>query len=241
LVEEARAAGVTRFLTIATQHKEFADTLEFSQQQQGVFCTYGIHPHHAGEEGLSDLELSKEIEQAAAEPEVIGLGETGLDYHYNHAPKVAQQHSFELHLKMAQQVGLPVVVHTREAEEDTMRLIDRALKRGPLTLVLHCFTGSSTLADFAVERGIFFGLGGVLTFKKSDALRAIAARIPENLILLETDSPYLAPIPCRGKPNRPAWLTHIATCLANVRDMSTGEIARITTENFERAFPKGGE
>jgi TatD DNase family protein len=236
LVQEAKEAGVTRLLTIATQHREFADILLFSQQQKGVFCTYGIHPHHAGEEGLSDSELAEAMRQAAREPKVIGLGETGLDYHYEQAPRAAQQHSFQLHLRLAQEVGLPVIIHTREAEEDTMRLVDQALAKGPLTLIFHCFTGSSTLADFAIERGIYFGFGGVLTFKKSDALRDIAARVPEGLMLLETDSPYLAPVPYRGKQNRPAWIIHTAACLAEVRGVPADDVARVTTENFEKVF-----
>ncbi|MDD9911804.1 MAG: TatD family hydrolase [Alphaproteobacteria bacterium] len=237
LVANAQAENVNTLLTIGTTHRSFAEMHAFTTEQEGVFCTYGIHPHYAGGE-LEPQALAQEIRKAAQLTKVVGLGESGLDYHYDNAPRDKQKESFRVHLELAQELDLPLVIHSRDAEEDTIALLEEALSRGVLQAVIHCFTSKKILADFAIKNGLYLGATGVITFKKSQELRDIFAEVPNNLLLIETDSPYLAPVPYRGKPNQPSYVPYVAECLAEARGQSLQEVAEITSANFLRLFPK---
>ncbi|MFZ2620549.1 MAG: TatD family hydrolase [Alphaproteobacteria bacterium] len=242
LINEAQQAGVGTMLTICTLSSEWPKIQAMLDAQPNVFGTFGVHPNHVGEEKLGDKALWEMAQMAAKHPKCVGLGEAGLDYHYNFAPKALQQKRFAQQLEWAWELGLPLVIHTREAEDDTMKMVDAALAKAseskPLTLIFHCFTSSQKLADFGIERGIYFGATGVLTFNNSDELRATFATIPATQLLVETDSPYLAPMPFRGKQNRPAWVVKVAERLAKERDTTLQAVADVTTQNFLRAFPK---
>ena len=237
LVANAKQENVKTLLSICTTNAEFPTIHEHTMAEEGVYCTYGIHPHHAGEE-LNPQELEASIRQAVKLPKVVSLGEAGLDYYYDHAPKDVQKEIFRTHLKLAQELDLPLVIHSRDAEEDTIMLLAEAINRGPLKAVIHCFTSKPNLADFAVEHGLYLGATGVITFKKSQDLRDIFARMPLERILIETDSPYLAPTPYRGKPNQPAYVVHVAECLAEVRGIPIKEVAEQTTRNFFTLFDR---
>jgi TatD DNase family protein len=174
-------------------------------------------------------------------PKVIGIGETGLDYYYNNAPATAQKRSFEMHLEAARAADMPVIIHTRDAEDDTMHMLDNALKQGPLKLLFHCFTSSARLAAYAVERGIYVSASGIITFKKSEDLRKAFALVPMELLLVETDAPYLAPEPHRGAVNEPAHTKWVAQKLAEVKEVPLETLAEATTQNFFKLFPKANK
>ncbi len=235
MVINAKKSGVNVMLSVCTIHKEFAEIQQFAQKHEGVYCTYGVHPHHAGEE-MPLEELEKEIRKAVQQSKVVALGEAGLDYFYEHSPRDIQKEVFRLHLKMAQELNVPLVIHSRNAEEDTIEILEEAFARGPLRGVIHCFTSKKILADYAVEKGLYIGATGVITFKKSQDLRDIFAKVPDNLLLIETDAPYLAPVPHRGKANEPAFVVHVAECLAEIRGQSLEYIAKKTTDNFYNLF-----
>lgn len=236
IVDRARAAGVVRMMNIGTTYREFPKVLTTAEVFDDVWCTVGVHPHHAAEEGenLSTDDLIK----LAAHPKVVGIGETGLDYHYDHSPRDRQQESFRQHLRAAVELGLPVVVHSREAEEDTAKILREESAGGKLTGVMHCFSSKRVLAEDALALGFYISLSGILTFKKAEDLRAIARDVPIDRLLLETDSPYLAPEPYRGKPCEPAYIVNTARVLAEVKGVDLDTIARQTTENFFRLFAK---
>jgi TatD DNase family protein len=195
----------------------------------------GVHPHHAGEEGLSGPEP---LLEAASDPRVVAIGESGLDYYYDYAPRAAQATSFRAHIAAARLTGLPLVVHTRDADDDTMAILEEEMGKGTFGAVIHCFSSSRRLAERAVASGFYLGIGGILTFNRSDQLRAIVADMPLDRLLLETDAPYLAPVPKRGKTNEPAFTAYVASRLAEVMQRGVAEIEARTTENFHRLFAK---
>jgi len=242
VIERARDAGVGRLVTICTRPSRLDATLAIARAHDDVFAAVGVHPHEAAEEGDITAEA---LEALAAERKIVGIGETGLDYFYDHSPRAAQQASFRTHMRAARRTGLPLIVHTRDADEDTVALLREGASdgqagagAGPLRGVIHCFSGGPELARASVELGFYISFSGILTFKKSDALRAIAAEVPMDRLLVETDSPYLAPVPRRGKRNEPAYVAHTAAVLAEVKGVGAAEIAERTTANFFALFDK---
>ena len=235
VVERARKARIGRMVTIGTRVRRFDEVRAIAERFEDVYCSIGTHPHHASEEpdvGVAD------IVKAASHPKVVAIGEAGLDYFYKNSPPEAQAKSFRAHAAAARETGLPLVIHTREADEDIARLLEEETGKGPLTAILHCFTGGPALARRAVAMGHYVSFSGILTFKKSEALRAIAAELPEDRILVETDAPFLAPEPWRGKRNEPAYVAETARVLAATRGVAPERIAEATTANFFRAFAK---
>jgi len=235
VVPRARAAGVGGMLTISTRLSTFGTTLALAERHDGVWCSTGVHPHQAGEEGPAS---AAPLIANAGHPKVVAIGEAGLDYHYDFSPREAQADGFRRHIEAAQTTGLPLIVHTREADEDTMKMLVEGLERAPFGCVIHCYSSSPWLGREAAARGLYLGIGGILTFKRSDELRATVAELPRKLILLETDAPYLAPMPHRGKRNEPAYVAHVAEVLAGVWDTDIDTVARVTTDNFFRLFAK---
>lgn len=235
VVARAKAAGVGRIVTISTRMKRRADLIEIAERFPDVFCSIGTHPHNAHEE--LDVTIGQ-IVRWTDHPKVVAIGEAGLDYHYDHSPREAQGQGFRNHIAAARETGLPLVIHSREADADMARILEQEMGKGAFPAVLHCFTAGRELAERAIELGLFISFTGIVTFKKSDALRAIAASLPADRFLVETDAPYLAPAPHRGKRNEPAYVVETAKVLAEVRGVSFDELARQTTDNFFRLFRK---
>lgn len=235
VVARARAAGVGTLVTICTRLSEFERVAAIAARFPDVYCTVGVHPHDAGEEGQ---ETPERLIELAAGDKVVGIGETGLDYYYDNSPREAQRRSFRAHIAAARETGLPLVVHSRDAEDDTARILEEGAAEGAFPGVIHCFTSGPALAKAALELGLYISLSGVVTFKNAEALREIARTLPLERILVETDSPYLAPVPKRGKPNEPAYVVHTAAFLAELLGLAPDELARLTTENFFRLFAK---
>ena len=235
VVGRARAVGVGRMVTISTRVKQQDKLRGIAERFDDVFCSVGTHPHHADEE--PDVSAD-DLVRLTDHPKVVAIGEAGLDYHYDNAPRDAQERGFRTHIAAARATGLPLVIHAREADDDVARFLEQETEKGAFPAVLHCFTGGRDLAMRAVALGHYVSFTGILTFKNSQALRDIAAELPADRILVETDAPYLAPNPHRGKRNEPSFVTETARTLAAARGVSTDEIARQTTENFFRLFSK---
>jgi TatD DNase family protein len=235
VMARARAGGVGHVLTISTRVRRHDGVLAIAERFPCVTCSVGTHPHHAGEE--PDVTVAELVERAA-HPKVVAVGEAGLDYHYNFGPREAQEQGFRRHIAAARETGLPLVIHSRSADEDTARILEEETGKGAFPAVLHCYTGGMDLARRGIALGCYVSFSGILTFRKSDELRAIAAALPPERILVETDAPYLAPGPWRGKRNEPAYVAETARVLADIRGVSAAEIARQTTENFLRLFRK---
>ncbi|KIZ37374.1 MULTISPECIES: TatD family hydrolase [Rhodopseudomonas] len=235
LVARAHAAGVARMVTISTRVRRLPELLAISERFPNVYCSVGTHPHHVDEE---DGIPAEELIELTRHPKVVALGEAGLDYFYDHGSPEAQARGFRAHIAAARATGLPLVIHTREADVDCGKILEDEMAKGPFRAVLHCYTGGRDLALQAIDLGLSIGFTGILTFKKSQALRDLAAELPADRILVETDSPYLAPGKFRGKRNEPSYVVETAKVLAEVRGVSLDEIARQTTQNFFRLFSK---
>lgn len=238
IVARARAAGVSTMVTICTRLSRFDDVRAIAERYDGVWCSVGVHPHEADEEGAAATPAA--LGALAAEPLVVGIGETGLDYYYEHSSKAAQQASFRAHIAAARSTGLPLIVHTRDADEDTAAILHEEYRNGPFKGVIHCFSTSRELAEKAIEIGMYISLSGIVTFRRAEALRDIVRDLPTERLLVETDSPYLAPVPKRGKRNEPAFVAHTAAAVAALKEMSVARLAAVTTENFFRLFGKVG-
>ena len=235
VVARAQAAGVAAMVTISTRMRRFHQILAVAERFPNVYCSVGTHPHNAHEE----LDIgTAEIVRMSAHPKVVAIGEAGLDYHYKHSTPEAQAQGFRNHIAAARETGLPLEIHTREADADTLKILEEEHAKGAFPAILHCFTGGRELAMRAVDLGLYVSFSGVVTFKKTEALREIARDVPLDRILLETDAPFLAPSPYRGKTNEPSYVVHTATALAEIRGTSLDEIARATTDNFFRLFTK---
>src|SRR5262247_3439529 len=235
IVGRARAAGVGRMVTISTRIKRRDGLLAITERYPDVFCSIGTHPHYAHEE----LDIGvEEIVRFTEHGKTVAIGEAGLDYHYDFSPRDAQERGFRNHIAAARATGLPLVIHSRDADDDMARILEEEMRKGPFKAVLHCFTGGRTLGERAIALGLSISFTGIITFKKSDELRAIAGALPSDRILVETDAPYLAPGRHRGKRNEPAFVTETAKVLAETRGVSTDELARQTTDNFFRLFSK---
>jgi TatD DNase family protein len=235
IVARAAEAGVGRMVTISTRVRRLGELIAIAERFPNVYCSVGTHPHHADEEdGISPAELV----ELTGHPKVVALGEAGLDYFYDNGSPDAQARGFRAHITAARLTGLPLVIHTREADDDCRRILEEEIAKGPFRAVLHCYTGGRELAMSAIALGLSISFTGILTFKKSDALRDLAAELPADRIMVETDSPYLAPGKFRGKRNEPAYVVEVAKVLADVRGISLAEISRQTGENFFRLFSK---
>jgi TatD DNase family protein len=235
-VARARAAGVGLMVTIGTRLGEQAATVrQIADTHAGVFATVGIHPHNAGEREPPGVD---EILREADHPRVIGIGESGLDYFYDKAPRPAQAESFRRHIAAARVSGLPLVIHARDADADMAAILTEETERGEFPFLLHCFSSGAELARTAIRLGGHVSFSGILTFPKSEENRAISAEMPADRILVETDSPYLAPVPLRGKRCEPAFVVHTAAKLAAVRGMAPAALAELTTANFHRLFQR---
>lgn len=235
IVARAHAAGVKQMITISTRVKKFPDILAIAEAYPSVFCSVGTHPHNA------DEELDVTIEELVAlsrHPRVVAIGEAGLDYFYDNAPREAQAIGLVNHIAAARETGLPLVIHSRSADEDMAAILTEETGKGAFPFLLHCFSSGPELARIGVELGGYVSFSGILTFPKSEELREIAKTVPLERMLVETDAPYLAPKPFRGKRNEPAYVAHTASVLAETVGVSVDEIARITTENALRIFSK---
>ncbi|MEE9589181.1 MAG: TatD family hydrolase [Hyphomicrobiaceae bacterium] len=235
LVARAEAAGVEILVSISTRIAHFDELLETIAPYPNVYCSIGTHPHHADKELGVPVERIVELSE---HPRVIAIGEAGLDYHYDNSPRKAQAEGFRRHIAAARETGLPLVIHTREADEDTASILEEEMSAGPFSAVLHCFTAGRDLAERGLALGLYVSFSGVITFKNSDELRAIARDVPMERLLVETDAPFLAPVPHRGKRNEPAFVRHTAECLAEVKGVSLDQLAEATTENFFRLYTK---
>jgi TatD DNase family protein len=231
----AHAAGVGACVTIGTKLATFPKTLAVAERYDNVWCSVGVHPHDAATEPLTDAAV---LVEHTKHLKVIGIGETGLDYYYDKSPRAEQATNFLVHIDAAQETRLPLIVHTRDAEDDTIAMLEEKMKRAPFTGVLHCFSGTAKLAEAGLRLGLYVSASGIITFKTAEALRDIFRDVPMDRLLVETDSPYLAPIPHRGKRNEPSFVTHTAALLASLKRVSPEEIAARTTENFFRLFQK---
>jgi TatD DNase family protein len=235
VMARARAAGIDRLVTISTRVRRQPALLAITERFPDVYCSIGTHPHYAHEE--ADVSLAELVAATRAE-KVVAIGEAGLDYHYDNSPREAQERGFRTHIGAAREAGLPLVIRSREADDDTARILEEEMGRGAFAAVLHCFTGGRELARRAIALGHCISFTGILTFKNSEDLRAIAAELPEDRILVETDAPYLSPGKYRGKRNEPAYMVETAKVLAEVRGVSFDTIAKQSTANFYRLFAK---
>jgi TatD DNase family protein len=235
VVQRAMDAGIERSVTISTRVKNFDQVLAIAARFDPVFCSVGTHPHNADEE----LDVTTERLAALSEHrKVVAIGEAGLDYFYDNAPREAQAQGLRTHIAAARMTGLPLVIHARNADADMAAILREESGKGAFPAVLHCFSSGKGLAETGIELGHYVSFSGILTFKKSDELRAIARDLPADRILIETDAPYLAPTPHRGKRNEPAFVAHTAAVLAETRGVSVEAIAEQTSENFFRLFSK---
>ncbi len=237
-IARARAAGIGRMVTICTRISRFEPILEIARAFGIVDCTLGVHPHHVADEGIVPAER---LLAGAGLPEVVGIGETGLDYHYDRSPREDQRQSFRNHVAAARATGLPLIVHSRDADQDMIEILSQEMDKGRFTGVLHCFSSGRALAERALELGLYISFSGILTFKKSEELRQIARVVPMNRVLVETDAPFLAPVPNRGKRNEPCLVVHTAAKIAEIKRLDVEEITRETTDNFFRLFKKSSE
>jgi TatD DNase family protein len=235
VLSRAQSAGVGLMVTISTRVARFRDLKEIVEAHDNVYCSIGTHPHNAAEEPDITVEELVDISQ---HPKVVAIGEAGLDYHYDHSPRDVQKRSFRTHIAAARQTGLPLVIHAREADADVARILEEETAKGAFPFVLHCFTSGADLAHRGLALGGYISFSGVVTFKKADALRDIAMAVPYDRVLVETDAPYLAPEPFRGKTNEPSFVVKTAVRLAALRGVSEAEMTRTTTENFFHLFKK---
>jgi TatD DNase family protein len=230
----ANRAGIGAMVTICTKISEFQNVRGIAAQHDGVWCSVGVHPHEAAKETVT----TDKLVELARDSLVVGIGETGLDYFYEHSPRERQQDSFRAHIAAARETGLPLIVHSRDSDDDMIEILSDEYKLGAYPGVIHCFSSGPELAEKALELDFYISLSGILTFKRADELREVAARVPLNRLLVETDAPYLAPMPNRGKRNEPAYVVHTAETLANVKEIDAAALATATTDNFYRLFNK---
>lgn len=236
VIGRAREAGVGLMVTISTRVRQFDRIRAIAEAYENVFCTIGTHPHNAEEE--AGIPASELVKIATSHPKVVGIGEAGLDYFYDKAPRDLQAQGFRAHIEAARETRLPLVIHARQADEDVIRILEEETGKGAFPFILHCFSSGPELARRGVELGGYVSFSGILTFKNSQEIRDIAKTVPTDRLLVETDAPYLAPVPFRGKRNEPAFVAKTAAVLADTIGVTAEEIARITTENFFRLFTK---
>ncbi len=235
VIARARDAGVGTMLGISTRMEEWKEVIALADANDNIWATVGIHPHEVDAHPSVD---TAELIAAAEHRKVIGIGETGLDYFYEHSDRDRQRESFRGHIAAARETGLPLIVHTRDAEADTAEILANEMGKGPFTGVIHCFTASAAFAEQALALGFYISLSGILTFKNALDLQAVAAKLPADRILVETDSPFLSPVPVRGRVCEPAYVAHTAAFLATLRGTDPATVARQTSDNFFRLFTR---
>jgi len=235
VLAEARARGVVGMLNISTREREWDQVIALAEREKDVWASVGIHPHEADEHPEVDSDL---LVAAAMHHRVVGIGETGLDYYYDHSDRDRQRASFRAHIGAARRTGLPLIVHTREAEAETAQILQEEMGKGAFTGVIHCFTASADFAAKALELGLYISISGIVTFKNARDLQATAAELPGDRLLIETDSPFLAPVPHRGKPCEPAFVADTAAFLADLRGETVEQLGESTAANFHRLFAK---
>lgn len=235
VIRRAKDTGVGVMQTICTKLHEFEEIYAIAESDPDIYCSVGVHPHESAREPIPSPEA---LIAYANRPKTIGIGETGLDFYYEHSPRKEQEQSFRNHISASRETGLPLIVHSRSADEDTVRILEDEMNRGAFPGLIHCFSTTKYLSDHAIDLGFYISLSGILTFPKSQDLRDIAKTIPLQRLLVETDSPYLAPVPNRGKRNEPAFTRHTNKLLAEIKGVSEEECARVTTDNFFALFTK---
>lgn len=235
VLTRARDAGVNRFLAICDRFDNFPAVLAIAKSHDDIWCSAGVHPHHAKDFGDLSVETLKE---AASNPEVVAIGETGLDFHYGYSVEQDQVNSLRKHIQAARDTGLPLILHTREADDLMADILEEEYRRGPFQPLLHCYTGGADLAQRALALGAYVSVSGILSFKSARDVRAVIAEIPMDRIILETDCPYLAPVPMRGRRNEPSYLPYVADALAGLKGMAVNDVKQITDENSLRLFSK---
>lgn len=235
VLARARANGVQGMLNISTRESEWDAVIGLAEREPAVWASVGIHPHEADQHG--DMTSAKLVEKAR-HPDVIGIGETGLDYYYDYSDREQQQACFRQHIVAARESGLPIIVHTRDAEEDTARIMREEMEQGAYSGVIHCFTASADFARIALDLGLYISLSGIVTFKNAKDLQEIAQTIPDDRLLIETDSPFLAPVPHRGRTCEPSFVSDTASFLAELKNIEIESLAAQTTSNFFRLFSK---
>lgn len=236
VVARAKNAGIDYMLTIGTKLREFDQVRAIAERYDNIYCSVGIHPHEAEEEGM-DVSVDKLLE-LATHPKVVGIGETGLDYFYEHSPRAEQIRSFRVHIDAARQSRLPLIVHTRDADEDTVGILQEEYQKGAFSGVIHCFSSGWEVAEKSMKMGFYISISGIVTFKSATELQDHVRQIPADRLLVETDAPYLAPVPKRGKSNEPAYVAHTAAKVAELKNLAPEELAAITTDNFFSLFSK---
>jgi len=237
IVQRALDAGIERMVTICTRVRRFDAVRAIAETYDAVYCSVGTHPHNADEE----LDVTPQmLVDLSAHDKVVAIGEAGLDYHYDHAPRDAQALGLRRHIEAARETGLPLVIHARSADEDMEAILTEEMWKGAFPAVLHCFSSGRRLAEAGIELGLYVSFSGILTFKGSQALRDIARVLPTDRLLVETDAPYLSPVPKRGRRNEPSYVAHTASVLAQTLELDEAEIGRITSDNFFRLFSKTG-
>jgi TatD DNase family protein len=235
ILARARGAGVTAMLNISTRESEWDEIVATAEREPDVWASIGIHPHEADQH--PDVDTAKLLDRAA-HPRVVGIGESGLDYYYEHSDRVKQQASFRAHIAASRETGLPIIVHTRDAEADTLDILGDEMGKGAYPGVIHCFTASGAFADRALELGFYISISGIVTFKNAKDLQKTAARLPIERLLVETDAPFLAPVPHRGKTGEPAFVADTARFLADLRSEDYQDFSSRTAENFFTLFGK---
>lgn len=235
VLARARTAGVGGMLTIGTRLDQFERVRAIAERHDNVWCSVGVHPHEAKEEGQRTPDR---LIESARHPKVVGIGETGLDFYYEHSPRAEQAESFRAHIAAARQTGLPLIVHTRDADAETGDMLEEEHGKGAFPGVIHCFSTGRAMAERALALGLYISISGIVTFKAAEELRTIVRDIPLDRLLVETDAPYLAPIPKRGKTNEPAFVAHTAAKVAELKGVSLAELEAATTDNFFRLFTK---
>ena len=235
VLSRAREAGVGAFLNISTRQSEWDQVVGTAERESDVFASVGIHPHEADKHA----DLGREALLAATEnPRVIGIGESGLDYYYEHSDRETQKRLFRMHIDVARETGLPLIIHTRDAEEDTWQILSEEMEKGGFPALIHCFTASDEFASKVLDLGLTISISGIVTFKNAKDLQATAAKIPDDRLMVETDSPFLAPVPHRGKPCEPAYVADTARFMADLRGVEPEKLAEQTTANFKKLFTK---
>ena len=235
VIARAGEAGVTHMLCICSSLSEFGDVSQVADNNRNVFCSVGIHPHESGKEPEVDAET---LVKLAEHPKTIGIGETGLDFYYDNSPRNIQERNFRTHIQAARKTKLPLIIHTRDADQRTIEILREEHAEGPFPGVIHCFSAGEEVANCALELGLYISLSGIITFKNAQELRNTVKSLPFDRILIETDSPFLAPIPHRGKKNEPAFVIHTAQKASEIFEISFDELTDITTRNFFRLFTK---
>ena len=235
VLARARTAGVAGMLTIGTRLDQFDRVRAIAERHGHVWCSVGVHPHEAKEEGQRTPDR---LIEAAHHPKVVGIGETGFDFYYDHSPRDEQAESFRTHIAAARESGLPLIVHTRDADRETADILEEEHAKGAFSGLIHCFSSGPEVARRALALGLYISISGIVTFKAAESLRTIVRDLPLDRLLVETDAPYLAPVPRRGKTNEPAFVAHTAARVAELKGVSVAELEAVTTENFFRLFTK---